>query len=507
MRAGLIFLRNRVIYIFCRFRSFRERPQFARGRRPGRQDASPCQECYGAMSEKPTVEARRPGADGTSPPPAPRLRPAASTRGEPRRNVFVFGLDDFNRELLERFPGSDRYNFVGLVGPDAVDDPAIYSVRDLLAQAEAQLEAFQGTIDAIVGYIDIPVGTILPILCRKYGVPSPTLESVLKCQHKYWSRVEQARVVPEHIPRFSRFDPFHPDPLSGIDLEFPFWIKPVKSAGSYLGFRVDSEEQFRQKLEVIRAEIGRLSEPFNYLMGFADLPREVTAVDCHYCIAEEIIGGRQCTLEGFVYRGEVVVYGVIDSVPYPGSSSFARYQYPSRIPAGIQRRMARIAERVIRQVGLDDSVFNIELFWDEDKDRIWLLEINTRISQSHSDLFFNVDGVSNHKAMVEIALGRRPETPKGLGSFATAAKFYLRRFADARVEAVPSAADLAAVRRRFPEARTRINARAGMRLSELVEQDSYSFDLAWIFLGGEDTAGLLAKYEEAVGMLPFRFSE
>jgi len=418
-------------------------------------------------------------------------------------NVFVVGLNDFNRTLLERLPGADRYNFLGLVANEEVEEPATYDIPAIIAAAEAQLDAFEGSVDAICGYIDIPVGTILPILARKYGVPSPSLESVLKCQHKYWSRLEQAKVIPEAVPHFALFDPFEADPLERIGLDFPFWIKPVKSAGAYLGFRVDSREQFREKLAVIRAEIKRLSEPFGYLFSLADLPEDMAGVEGHNCIAEEIIGGHQCTLEGFVFEGEVSVYGVIDSVRYPESSAFLRYEYPSSLPGSVQARMKDLVGRALGQIGLDQSAFNAEFFWDEAADRIWLLEINTRISQSHSDLFYNVDGASNHLAMVEAALGRRPHMPQRQGAFRRSAKWYVRRFGDAYVEAVPGPGDLAAVQHRFPEARIRINVRPGMWLSELVEQDSYSYDLAWIFLGGNDTPDLETRYRQALGLLPF----
>ena len=461
----------------------------------------PEQERYGTMKEnpEPVVGGAEPRGTGRQP------------VGEPRetavKNVFVFGLNDFNRSLMERMPGAAGYNFIPLVPNEEVEEPEHYDIDAIMADAEAQLDTFDGPIDAIVGYIDIPVGTILPILGRKYGVPTPSLESVLKCQHKYWSRVEQAQVIPEGVPRFARFDPFDDDPLAHIALDFPFWIKPVKSAGSFLGFRIDSRQQFYDKLALIRAEIGRLSEPFNRLLQFADLPADMAEVDCHYCIAEEIIGGHQCTLEGFVFDGEVSIYGVLDSVRYPESSAFLRYEYPSRLPQPVQARMADLTARALARIGLDTSVFNVEFFWDEAADKIGLLEINTRISQSHSDLFHNVDGASNHLAMVDIGLGRKPRMPYRRGAFACSAKWYCRRFADAYVEAIPAPRDIAAVQARFPEARVRINVKPGIRLSSLVEQDSYSFDLAWIFLGGADTPDLERRYRETLDLLPFRFSE
>lgn len=94
----------------------------------------------------------------------------------------------------------------------------------------------------------------------------------------------------------------------------------------------------------------------------------------------------------------------------------------------VRTRMAAITKRVMKHIGYDNAAFNIEYFWDEPHNRIWLLEINTRISQSHSDLFEKVDGVSNHQITVDLALGQRPQMPRGEGLFPRAAKFFHRVF-------------------------------------------------------------------------------
>ena len=67
-------------------------------------------------------------------------------------------------------------------------------------------------------------------------------------------------------------------------------------------------------------------------------------------MAEELIGGRQCTLEGYIQRGRVTVYGVVDSIRDRNRSTFIRYQYPSLLPRGVQERMIRIAHRLLPAV-------------------------------------------------------------------------------------------------------------------------------------------------------------
>lgn len=431
----------------------------------------------------------------------------ASDSGEAgiRKNVFVMGLNDFNRALLHTIDGAEQYAFHTLLENAVVEEPAVYRVREPLERARAQLRAFPGSIDAIIGYIDMPVGFMVPILCREFGLPTASLESVLKCQHKYWSRLEQSRVVPQHIPRYSLVDPFADDPLAQVDLDYPFWLKPVKSAGSYLGFRIHSRREFTNRVQDIRDNIRRLSEPFNHILGYAELPNEIVGVDFSFCIAEQLVGGRQCTLEGYVFEGEFHVFGVVDSIRHANHSTFARYEYPSKLPQRVIGRMVNITQQFLEYIAFDNSTFNVEFFWDQRNDRIWLLEVNTRISQAHSYLFAMVDGASNHQTMVEVGLGKRPNMPYRHGRYRYAAKFFYRKFEDAIVERAPGPEDIQRIQRQVPDTIIKVNVSEGMKLWHLREQDSYSYDIAWIFVGGNTRRELQARYRECVAGLNFRF--
>jgi len=430
-----------------------------------------------------------------------------SAEGGSHKNVFVIGLNDFNRALLQTIDGAEQYVFHTLLENAEIEEPEVYRVREPLEKARAQLRAFPGSIDAIIGYIDMPVGFMVPVLCREFGLPTASLESVLKCQHKYWSRLEQSRVIPDHIPRFNLVDPFADDPLTQIDLDYPFWLKPVKSAGSYLGFRIHNRREFDKRIKAIRDNIRRLADPFNHILEYADLPDEVAGVDFSHCIAEQIVGGRQCTLEGYVFEGNFHVFGIVDSIRYPNRCSFARYEYPSSLPNRVTRRMINITLEFLDYIDFNNSTFNVEFFWDERNDRIWLLEVNTRISQSHSYLFAMVDGASNHQSMVEVGLGHRPTMPHRQGRYRYAGKFYYRMFQDAIVERVPGREDVQRIEQQVPDAMIRLNVSEGMKLWNLREQDSYSYDIAWIFVAGNLRQELQSRYRECVAALDFRFAE
>lgn len=426
-------------------------------------------------------------------------------------NVFVIGLNDLNRERLQRLRGVEDVVFHGLIDPEAVYETEDFNIAAMLESAERQLDAFDGSIDAIIGYMDFPVSTMLPILCRKYATRSVSLEALLKCEHKYWSRVTQREAIPEAIPAFTWFDPFDDNALRRIGdagLSFPFFVKPIKSSGSRLGFRIDSPEGFDYARTRLRDEIGSIAEPFNHVLSHADLPAEIEAVAGHCCMAEQVIGGRQCTLEGYVQDGEVVSYGIVDSIRYPQVLSFAYYMYPSRLPAHVQREMQALTDRVMRHIGYDNSAFNVEFFWDEVQDRIWLLEINTRIAQSHCDLFEQVDGLSHQQVTVDLGLGRKPDMPHRDGSFNVSANFFYRVFfTDATVARAPTPEEVADAEARVPGTRIAVQVRDGMRLSELPEQDAYSYAIAHLWMGANKSSALLWNYEQVLKKLEFTFTD
>lgn len=421
-------------------------------------------------------------------------------------NVFVIGLDEFNLQTMQGLREFGRYRVHRLLDPERVRRADAYDFEELLADADAELAAFDGQVDAIVTWWDFPATALLPVLCERWDLRGPSLRSVLVLEHKYWSRVVQRGIAREYVPPFAAFDPFDHDALTQVHrhgVEFPFWVKPVKSVASYLGFRVDSEDDFAAAVASIRDEVHLFGDPFQQALDRVELPADVDAGGGTACIAEGLIGGRQCTLEGYVLEGQVTVYGVVDSVREPNGSTFHSYRYPSRLPLPIQERMTDIATAVVEQAGLSESCFNMEFFYDEATGHIWLLEVNTRLSQSHCELFARVDGVSSQRAMLNVALGRRPRMPRRDGEFGAAGKLFLRRHGDGVVRRVPGPEQLAEVERRFPGTRVKLSVEAGMRLSDLAVQDSYSYELGVVFVGAADHDDLTARFDEIESLLAF----
>jgi hypothetical protein len=291
-------------------------------------------------------------------------------------------------------------------------------------------------------------------------------------------------------------------------LPYPFWLKPIKAYSSHLGFRIDGPDDLRHALGILRERIGRLGTPFQQILSrLPDLPEEVAAVPGTWAIAEGIIDGDQCTVEGFVHDDEVAVHGIFDIHRDENRSTFTDYVYPSRLPEEVRGRMRAISRDLIHAVGYDDAPYNIEFFWDREADRTWILEVNPRISREHADLMRWVDDTSNLQVMARTALGEDPELDRRAGPCKVARKHFHRRRDDALVERVPTGAEIAELEERHAPAVIEVGLHEGQRLSELEDQEPYSYEVADLYLGGSSEEDVESKRRAVVEALDIRFAD
>ncbi|MFI0468977.1 hypothetical protein ACH347_33305 [Saccharopolyspora sp. 5N102] len=185
-------------------------------------------------------------------------------------NVFALGLDERNLALLQDLTLLHPYRFHALLEKAEIMYEDGLPLTELLDEAHRRLQAFDGTIDAIIGYWDFPVSSMVPILCIHYGLPGASLESVVKCEHKYWSRLEQRKVTNAY-PAFDLID-LSGDPQPPPRLRYPIWIKPVKSYSSALAFRVTADDEFERALAEIREGVHHIGQDFDFLLGATSSP-------------------------------------------------------------------------------------------------------------------------------------------------------------------------------------------------------------------------------------------
>lgn len=355
-------------------------------------------------------------------------------------------------------------------------------------------------IAGVVGTGDYPGCMLAAQVAKDLGLPGPDPRLITLLSHKFYSREIQQRVVSEATPAFEALDPFSKRPAPA-KLAYPFFVKPVKGTMSIRATMVHSPDELKAAL---RFGLRERAEKLLLLRPFAQLLQRHTdgRVPAHHFVAEAPLSGLQVTVDGFVQNGEVTVMGIVDSVMYPGTISFQRFEYPSRLPEQVQDRMARIARELVGGSGLDHTCFNVEMFYDEASDAVQIIEVNPRMSYQFADLYERVDGQNTFAIQLALAVAEPIRWRPRAGVSGAAASFVMRRFTDARVVSVPTEADLARVRAAFPRTIVRVLCAPGERLSEH-DQDVGSFRYCIVNMGAENEAALFASFAEAERMLPF----
>jgi hypothetical protein len=313
------------------------------------------------------------------------------------------------------------------------------------------------------------------VVAERLGLPGPTPQALVACQHKPTSRDLQRRVVPEATPRFQLLD-------GTPAFEPPYFVKPVVGRLSQLARRIDDPAELAglPSHDPYRDGYARIAE----LAGFS--PERFRGY-----VAEELVEGDEVTLEGYVHSRRMTVIGVTDSVKYPDTNSFERFEYPSRFPPERLEELGDIARRLLPALGFDGGLFNVEFFVPA-QGRPTIIEVNGRIASQFTPLVQALHGRSTYELLFALACGDDPgwdeREPDGV-----AVSYVVRTFEDAYVAAAPD-----------PEAGIEILAHAGSRLSEQGTNDVSSFRLAIVYEAGETRAEAVARAHERASKLRFR---
>ncbi len=372
-----------------------------------------------------------------------------------RRAVAAAGLEE---RYAVRYAGSD------------LDETERFDPGTFLAECER----LPG--DGVVGTKD-QSALLAAILAERRGFPGPSMRSLLACQHKPTARGIQRLVAPEATPPFAILDGALPFPL-------PFFVKPVVGRLSQGTLRVDGPRDL-QGLVPMDGYVRR----YGRIAALAGAHPEAA----RGFLAEKLLSGAEVTLEGYVHRGRVTTIGVTDSVKYPGTLSFERFEYPSALPDDRQEELAGIAARVVPALGLDDAFFNVEFFVPENGPA-QIIEVNARIATQFAPLVQALHGRSTYDALFALATGADPAwrtgRPDGVG-----VSYVMRVFADAFVEAVPE-----------PAEDLEVLVRPGLRLSEQGVNDRESYRLAILYGFGETREEAVAGCRERAAGLSFRLA-
>jgi biotin carboxylase len=442
--------------------------------------------------------------------PRERSRPAerrSTKRGTRPLLVLTVGLTPPDAYWLRRIERPERFRFQPVGDFAQADNPELCRPREFVTAAVREARRLDQKPAGIVAFDDYPATLLALAIADKLALPGPPLAAAVLCSHKAWSRLLQQESVPAAVPRFQVIDPGRSYGPGDLELAFPFWLKPVKSSMSYLGFRIGSFADFERALAAARAELPRYTAAFRELMEMASpaVPAGALQIGADWLIAEALMGGRQCTLDGMMLGGRLTVIGIVDSIRLRNRVSFTRFDYPSDLPRATQAAMAAIAERALSRIGLDNGMFNVEFFFDRRSGRPMIIEINPRFSPQFSDLFQKVDGTLSHQYVVELATGQAPSLTRRAGRHKIAASCVLRVAEDRLVRRAPGRQDVARLAAAIPDAHAYLVAKTGDRLSALA-QDSYTYRYGLIHLGARSKADLQAKLRRAKRLLRYELA-
>jgi hypothetical protein len=387
------------------------------------------------------------------------------------------------------------------------DEPRDEEVRwdfDVLAYLEERARRWRTGLDGVFSSSDYPGAIAAAALARELGLPGAPPEAVLRAGHKFYAREAARSAVPEAVPRYRLFDPSDERTWPPAD-EFPCFVKPVKASFSLFARRVAD----RDALAAFTAAPELHEFRGFYVRLFERLAARYAALEhgAHLFLAEGLLQGDQVTVEGFVRDGIAQRLGIVDTTFHPGTASFASFDYPSHLAASVQERLWRVAAAQALVLGLENTLFNVELFHDPSTDRIGLIEINPRLCGQFGDLYAKVDGRSGFELALALCCGEEPRDVGRGAAHAAAASVPLRIFRSARARAVPGTEEWNVLQRDFSDALVWSDIREGDELcvGPAVE-DGVSVRYGVVNLGGVSRADIARRLAELVPRLGFRFA-
>jgi biotin carboxylase len=218
-------------------------------------------------------------------------------------------------------------------------------------------------LDAVVGVDDL-TAAVAAAIADRLGLRGSPVAAVAAARNKYEMRQCLAAAgVP--VPRFRRIaladDPF----MAARGVGFPCVLKPLALAASRGVIRANTVDQFIAAFRRIAAILRR-----------DDIT--VSGDAAQFLLAEQYIPGLEVALEGLLVGGVLRTLALFDK-PDPLEGPFFEetiYVTPSRLPEGLQRRIAAVAADACTALGLTEGPVHAELRVNDDGP--WVIEVAAR---------------------------------------------------------------------------------------------------------------------------------
>jgi hypothetical protein len=232
----------------------------------------------------------------------------------------------------------------------------------------------------------------------------PSFQGILNCQNKFLSRDIQKKLLPQYSVNF-----FLDDGVSKSSPLEEFFAKPVKSSYSFAAGKYSSLEDLREFAKEKNDQLIMHNKFHTDCLKYEGYKKDsVEYSTANQYICEEVLGGEQFDIDGYVFNGKISIIGFSKVVFYEDSGTIERNELPYSLDPYYQKQIDLLTEKLTNAIELDNSFFNIEIRIDFKTKRISIIEINSRMAVQFERLYRSIYDFSIIIAACDIAVGIAP---------------------------------------------------------------------------------------------------
>ena len=367
-------------------------------------------------------------------------------------------------------------------------------IEDIVSEGVPQYVArrISDNFDGVLGPTTDIHKSIAHVIAAASGCNAPTQDAMLACKNKYISRLAQKKCVPKQVPKFFLYTD------QQQEYNYPVFIKPVSGILSAFAQVIQNKQELHEHIAKNKDQVIADNKLYEQILSIGHYQHEHLHTYNEF-LCEEYLQGTQVSVDGYVFKGNVHIYGIIQAHMLEGTLSFSRWDFPVHIDG-----VNELVTKLIAGIGLDNTTFNVELMVNDDN--IFIIEVHARLSMQFVGLIENVTGVSPMLSMCKIALGQEPsDSTTQSGKHNVCCSCVLRKTKDALVTRVPTQDEVRAIERAYPGVKVFVLVEAGKRLSDY-RQDSDTFRYGLITVPGASIEDVERKRKEIEAQLQFKFA-
>lgn len=419
--------------------------------------------------------------------------------GKQKKVLFLCDASDI--EVVEQsFASRPDYNLT----IETTEKILQFGVARYLEQTIERISNHPNMYDAVVGTHDSSA-VFAAIIAQETGRRFAPVEAIMNCQNKYLCRRIQKAVIPELTPNFALALDYLRDPSQ---LSAPFFIKPVRSNISFGTHTIEHPEQLEFYIARESIDIARFNQYYlDALAHNASYHNALNIACCNSFLCEDLIEGIQVTVDGYVFDGGIFFFGTTKASYHPHTNSFFYHAFPHTFAPELQDEIETALIRLIPELGIDNSFFNVELRADEARNTFKIIEINSRIAFQFAKTIEAVTGYDPLHLLCDVAVGKKPDHGAvRKDRFTYCYNFELHHFSDAMILETPTQSAFEEIRIQFPEVHIRNLIHENAKLSDF-KHNPQSFRYAVIDIPGNRHDEIMAKYDKVLSLLGYKFAD